>query len=133
MTEDNLFDNLYIGHSLEDAQKVEEKAEAEEAGDFQTIFKNDPVGFVREKVLEFVEIAEIDFVFAARAMPEVAAGLGPVALFFAGALFSLLVGESSSKPSAVSSTSPVVSTKDRILISLFSRGPQEERCPHSRR
>ena len=130
MTEDNLFDNLYIGHSLEDAQKVEEKAEAEEAGDFQTILKNDPVGFVREKVLEFVEIAEIDFVFAARAMPEVAA---PVALFFAGALFSLLVGGSSSKPSAVSSTSPVVSTKDRILISLFSRGPQEERCPHSRR
>ena len=62
MTEDILIDNLYIGHSLEDAQrlteqtfevkkkieedvkKVEEKAEAEEAGDFQTIFKDDPAG-----------------------------------------------------------------------------------------
>ena len=121
MTEDILFDNLYIGHSVEDAQKlaeqtfevkkkieedvkkVEEKAEAEEAGDFQTIFKDDPVGFVREKVLEFVEIAKIDFVFAAKAMPEVAAGLGLVALFFVGALFSLLFGSSSKPaPSAVS-------------------------------
>ena len=118
MTEDILFDNLYIGHSFEDAQKLaeqtfevkkkieedtkkaEEKEEAEEAGDVQIAFKDDPIGFVRGKVLEFVEVAKIDPVFAAKAMPDVAAGLGFVALFFVGALFSLLFG--GSKPSAVS-------------------------------
>lgn len=116
-----MFDNLYLGHSLEDAQrlaeqtfevkkrieedakKAEEKAEAEEAGDVQVTFKDDPVGFVRGKVFEFVEIAKIDPVFAAKAMPEVAAGLVSVVLFFIGALFSLLFGGSSPKPSAVSS------------------------------
>jgi len=114
-----MFDNLYIGHSAEDAKKLaeetyevkkkieedakkaEEKAEAEEAGDVQIVFKDDPVGFVREKVLEFVELAKIDPVFAAKAKPEVAAGLGLVAFFFIGALFSLLFG-GSSKPVAVS-------------------------------
>jgi len=119
MTEDILFDNLYIGHSPEDAKKLaqetyevkkkieeeakkaEDKAEAEE-GDIQTTFKDDPVGFVREKVFEFVELAKIDPVFAARAKPEVAGGLGLVALFFIGALFSLISGGSPPKPAAVS-------------------------------
>ena len=119
MTEDILFDNLYIGHSIDDAKKLavetfevkkkieeaakkaEEKAEDEEAGDIQTVFKDDPVGFVREKVFEFFELAKIDPVFAAKAKPEVAAGLGLVAFFFIGALFSLVSGGSPSK-SAVS-------------------------------
>ena len=123
MTEDILFDNLYIGHSPEDAkklaeetfevkkkveaeaQKAEAKAEAEEAGDIQTVFKDDPVGFIREKVLEFVELAKIDPVSAAKAKPEVAGGLGLVVLFFIGALFSLFSGGSPPKPPAVSPTS----------------------------
>jgi len=122
MTEDILFDNLYIGHSPEDAkklaeetfevkkrveaeaQKAEAKAEAGEAGDIQTVFKEDPVGFIREKVLEFVELAKIDPIFAAKAKPEVAGGLGLVVLFFIGALFSLVSGGSPPKPAAVSLT-----------------------------
>lgn len=114
MTEDILFDNLYIGNSPEDAKKLaeetyevkkkieeeakkaNEKAEAEEAGDVQTTFKDDPVGFIREKVFEFVELAKIDPVFAAKAKPEVAAGLAFVVLFFIGALFNLISGGSSS-------------------------------------
>ena len=118
MTEDILFDNLYIGHSLEDAKKLseetyevkkkieeevktaEEKAEAAEAGDVQTVFKDDPVGFIRGKVLEFVELAMVDPVFAAKAKPEVAAGLGFVVLFFIGAFLSFTSG--GSKPVAVS-------------------------------
>ena len=120
MTEDILFDNLYIGHSLEDAKKLseetyevkkkieeevktaEEKAEAAEAGDVQTVFKDDPVGFIRGKVLEFVELAMVDPVFAAKAKPEVAAGLGFVVLFFIGAFLSFTSGGSSPKPVAVS-------------------------------
>lgn len=149
MTEDILFDNLYIGHSLEDAkklaeetfevkkkieeaaQKAEEKAEAEEAGDIQTSFKDDPVGFVREKVLEFVELAKVDPVFAAQAKPEVAAGLGLVAFFFIGALFSLIFGGSPSKPAAVSLT--LACRRQRVLIIPLSLAIQEDRRSHTRR
>jgi len=134
MTEDILFDNLYIGHSLEDAQKLAEQtfevkkkieedvkkadqeAEAEEEGDVETTFKDDPIGFVRGKVFEFVEVAKIDPVFAARAMPEVAGGLGLVALFFIGALFSLLFGGSSPKPSAPSKKTDAPSPDDKTKI-----------------
>jgi len=145
-----MFDNLYIGHSAEDAKKLaeetyevkkkieedakkaEEKAEAEEAGDVQIVFKDDPVGFVREKVLEFVELAKIDPVFAAKAKPEVAAGLGLVAFFFIGALFSLLFG-GSSKPVAVSLNSPHLIAICQIFIVAFLPAIQEDRCSHTRR
>jgi len=133
-----LFDNLYIGHSPDDAkklaeetfevkkrieaeaQKAEAKAEAEEAGDIQTVFKDDPVGFIREKVLEFVELAKIDPVFAAKAKPEVAGGLGLVVLFFIGALFSLVSGGSSSKPAAVSLTFVYTHYRNPVLNTRYS-------------
>lgn len=115
-----MFDNLYIGQSPEDAKKLaeetfevkkkieeeakkaEQEAEAEEAEGAETVFAQDPVGYIREKVLEFAELAKIDPVFAAKAKPEVAAGLGLVVLFFIGAFLSLFGG--SPKPSAVSSS-----------------------------
>jgi len=148
MTEDILFDNLYIGHSLEDAKKLaeetyevkkkieetvkkaEEKAEAEEAGEIQTVFKDDPVGFIREKVFEFFELAKVDPVFAAKAKPETAAGLGFVALFFIGALFSLVSGGSPPKPAAVS-----LGFAHRHQVSctncfLFTSHPKRPTLPH---
>ena len=147
MTEDILFDNLYIGHSVDDAKKLseatfevkkkieeeakkaEEKAEAEEAGDIQTAFKDDPVGFVREKVFEFVELAKIDPVFAAKAKPEVAAGLGIVVLFLIGALFNLISGGSSPKPAAVSPTF-THHHRSKCLSSLFTSHPRRPMLPH---
>ena len=154
MTEDILFDNLYIGHSPEDAKKLAEetfevkkrveaelhkaeaKAEAEEAGDIQTVFKEDPVGFIREKVLEFVELAKIDPIFAAKAKPEVAGGLGLVVLFFIGALFSLISGGSSPKPAAVSLTfvyHPLSPLSAKMLVISSLLAIQEDRCSHTRR
>ena len=151
MTEDILFDNLYIGHSPGDAKKLaeqtyevkkkieveaqnaEDKAEAEEAGVIQTVFKEDPVGFIREKVFEFVELAKVDPVFAAKAKPEVAAGLGFVALFFIGALFSLVFGGSSPKPAAVSLNFVRHHHQVPMLIIPLSLAIQEDRCSHTRR
>ena len=148
MTEDILFDNLYIGHSHEDAQKLAEQtfevkkkieedakkadqeAEAEEAGDVQTIFKEDPVGLVREKVFEFVELAKVDIVFAAKVMPEVAAGLGFVALFFIGAIFSLLSGGSPPKPSAVSSNLTLSVSNIKAHHPSFISHPRKPMLPH---
>ena len=98
MTEDILFDNVYIGHSVEDAEKlrketfdvkfpVEEaeeeaskpKPEVKEDGTTVT-FKEDPVTFVRQKVNHFVELAKEDPVNAVKALPEVAGGLGALLL-----------------------------------------------------
>ena len=151
MTEDILFDNMYIGHSPEDAkklaeqtfevkkkieeeaQKAEDKAEAEEAGDIQTVFKDDPVGFIREKVFEFVELAKVNPVFAAQAKPEVAAGLGLVALFFIGALYSLVFGGSPPKPVAVSLNFVRHRYQVQMLIVPPSLAIQEDRYSHIRR
>ena len=143
-----MFDNLYIGHSFEDAKKLaeetyevkkkieetvkkdEEKAEAEEAGEIQTIFKDDPVGFIREKVFEFIELAKIDPVFAAKAKPETAAGLGFVALFFIGALFSLVSGGSPPKPAAVSLDFAHRHRAPRPNHFLFTSIPKRPTLPH---
>jgi hypothetical protein len=137
MTEDILFDNLYIGQSLqdakklaeetfevkkkieEDAKKAEQKAEAEEAGEVETIFTQDPVGYVREKVFEFVELAKIDPVFAVKVKPEVASALGLVVLFFVGAIISLVSG-GSPKPSAPSKKNDAPTPDDETTTETTS-------------
>lgn len=98
MQNDILFDNIYIGHSIADAEtfgnqtftvkKEVEKKEEEaskpepEAADktpkspSDLVFMDDPVTYVKEKVQLFVEIAKRDPVQAVKFVPEVAAGLG---------------------------------------------------------
>ncbi|KAJ5230921.1 hypothetical protein N7489_011629 [Penicillium chrysogenum] len=98
MQNDILFDNVYVGHSVEDAEKlrketfdvkfpIEEaeeeaskpKPEVNEEGTTVT-FQEDPVTFVRQKVNHFVELAKEDPVNAAKTLPEVAGGLGALLL-----------------------------------------------------
>lgn len=98
MQNDILFDNIYIGHSVEDAEKLRQETfdvkfpieEAEEEAtkpkpevneDGTTVtFQEDPVTFVREKVNSFVELAKEDPVHAVKTLPEVAGGLGALLL-----------------------------------------------------
>lgn len=96
MQNDILFDNIYIGHSVEDAEKLRKetfdvkhaievaeeaaskpKQEEKEAGTSVT-FKEDPVTYVREKVDHFVGLAKEDPVNAVKQVPEVAGGLGAI-------------------------------------------------------
>ena len=92
-----LFDNIYIGHSLEDAESLKsqtydvkhtiEKAEDEasnkaaesedpsEQSEFQK-FKADPVSYVKDKVNLFVTLAKQDPVEAVKLVPEVAGAAG---------------------------------------------------------
>jgi hypothetical protein len=101
MTEDILFDNIYLGHSLEDAKSFaaetfdvkkaleaaeQKSAAAKEAEEEQIIFKEDPVGFIREKVFEFLDLAQIDPLAAAKSHPETAAGLAFATMTFFGML-----------------------------------------------
>lgn len=111
MQKDILFDNIYIGHSIEDAEKLKaetfdlklpaEKAE-EEATAPKTpetpkspsdlVFKDDPVTYVKEKFNLFIEIAKRDPIEAIKFVPEIAGGLGVVAVTLIALLVSALVG-----------------------------------------
>lgn len=93
MQNDILFDNIYIGHSVEDAEKLRQetfdvkhpvelaeeealKPKQEEKGATPSVgFQEDPVTFVREKVDYFVSLAKQDPVGAVKQVPEVAGGL----------------------------------------------------------
>ena len=97
MQNDILFDNIYIGHSVEDAiklknetfdvkykiEKAEEEATKPKPADApkapgEISFKEDPVNYIREKVDLFYSIAKNDPVQAVKMLPEVAGGIGAV-------------------------------------------------------
>ena len=113
MTEDILFDNLYVGHSAAVAkslaketfhikQEVEKEADApipdpDEVHD--KTFKEDPLGFLRLQIFSFIELARIDPLLAFKSKPETAAGLA-AALFTLFGMIGALLGliGSASKP-----------------------------------
>lgn len=107
MQSDILFDNIYIGHSIEDAEALKKQSfdvkhaveEAEEAASKPKApepskdpsdlnFMDDPVTYIREKVDVFYNIAKNDPVEAIKTMPEVAGGIGALA----ATIIALLLG-----------------------------------------
>ncbi|KAL5640111.1 hypothetical protein ACGC1H_007413 [Rhizoctonia solani] len=118
MTEDILFDNIYVGTSPEDAaklaketfvvkQKIEkelaeaEKPKSEPTSEETPAFAEQPVAFLRQKALSFVEAAKEDPVGAFKAQPETGAVLLAVLLTFLGslgALFGVVGGSGVQKP-----------------------------------
>jgi calnexin len=91
MQNDIMFNNIYIGHSEGDAQKLAKETwtkkyaaeKALEDGDRPAVkeelspdaWKEDPVKFVTQSFNKFIELARIDVVFAFKAMPLVGGGL----------------------------------------------------------
>lgn len=118
MQSDILFDNVYIGHSVEDASKIgnetyvikhEVETAEEEASKpppppempespMDLNFKDDPVKFIREKLDLFWTMAQNDPVMAAKAMPEVAGGIGAVAATILALLIGVLTMSSGPTP-----------------------------------
>lgn len=111
MQNDILFDNIYLGHSVEDAEKFAnetysikrpiEKAEEDAAGPAKNKdddpfaglrFKDDPVAYIRDKVDLFVSIAKQDPVEAIKFVPEVAGGIGILAVTVIILLFGMVGG-----------------------------------------
>ncbi|PIL31493.1 hypothetical protein GSI_06195 [Ganoderma sinense ZZ0214-1] len=116
MTEDILFDNIYVGHSVEDARKlaeetyfvkkgVEEAAEAaekeankkEEEETAELTFAADPAEFIRVKVFKFLDLAKVDPVLAFKTHPETGAGLALAVVTLFGML-GVLLGGAQQKP-----------------------------------
>ena len=125
MTEDILFDNLYVGHSAEDAKKfaaetfeikkplevAADKPLADDDDDETVSFRDDPVGFIRTRVISFVEAAKADPLEAFKSQPETAVALlGTLFTLFGmfGALISIIGG----------AQKPVV-TKVQLIFNLL--------------
>ena len=103
MQSDITFDNIYIGHSVDDANKFREetydvKRAVEDAEEEKTKpkpseipkspsdlkFTEDPITYVKEKLDLFITLAKKDPIEAIKFMPEVAGGIGgAVALLIA--------------------------------------------------
>ena len=117
MQSDILFDNIYLGHSVEEAEKFAnetysikrpvEKAEEDAAGPAKNKeddpfaglrFKDDPVAYVRDKVDLFVSIAKQDPVEAIKFVPEVAGGIGILVVTVVILLFGMVGGGGGAKP-----------------------------------
>lgn len=120
MQNDILFDNIYIGHSVADAEKLAQESfdvkkevekaqeEADKPKKDETeakkpssglSFTEDPVAYAKEKINLFAAIAQRDPIQAAKIVPEVAAGIaiGFVTLFLV--LLGLFTGGAAAAPS----------------------------------
>lgn len=104
-----LFDNIYVGHSIEDAKKLAaetfhvkhpvEKALAEAdkpkkedkpKSPEDLKFLDDPIFYIREKLDLFIAIAETDPISAVKFVPEIAAGIGGLVILSLVLLVTLI-------------------------------------------
>ena len=120
MQSDILFDNIYIGHSVEDAAKLaaesfDKKHPVEKAladaekpkiedkkpqSPNDLVFLDDPVLYVKEKLDLFLTIAQKDPIEAIKFVPEVAGGIGAIIVTLI-AIVAALVGAGGSAAPAV--------------------------------
>ncbi|KAK7894680.1 hypothetical protein LTR67_005419 [Exophiala xenobiotica] len=118
MQSDITFDNIYIGHSIEDAaafraetydvkRPIEEDEEAKNKpkpsdlpkSPFDLKFMDDPVTFVKEKLDLFITLAKKDPIEAIKFMPEVAGGIGGVVALLIAVLVGLAGAGGAAAPS----------------------------------
>ena len=144
MQSDILFDNIYIGHSIEDAEKLkvetwdvkhkietaEEEASKPQFDDtpkspMDLKFMDDPVHYIREKLDLFITIAKGDPVQAIKFMPEVAGAIGTVVALALALVIGVLTRSSASPPPQVKKAAENVKksaadTKDQIVDAAAS-------------
>ncbi|CAK7263056.1 hypothetical protein SEPCBS57363_000374 [Sporothrix epigloea] len=109
MQNDILFDNIYIGHSVEDARKLAEetffvkhtvedaiqqaeqpKAEKKENLSASSVkFLDDPVRYVKEKLNKFIVLASEDPIDAIKNVPEIPGSIAAVFLLLLSGVFIL--------------------------------------------
>jgi len=129
MQNDILFDNIYIGHSIEDAEKfaeetfkqkhpieqlvelaekpkVDEKKPSKSPNDL--VFMDDPVHYIREKLDLFFTIAQNDPIQAVKFLPEVAGGIAAVAVTLIAVIVGLVSMGGSTPPPQVKKAAETV-------------------------
>lgn len=144
MQNDILFDNIYIGHSIEDAEKLkaetydvknkietaeEEASKPKEAetpkSPMDLKFMDDPVHYVREKLDLFITIAKGDPVQAIKFMPEVAGAIGTIAALVLAIVIGLVTMSGASTPPQVKKAAEnikktALDTKDQVVDAAAS-------------
>lgn len=144
MQNDILFDNIYVGHSIEEAEalkaatydvkivaeKAEEEASAPKPEDpvkspSDLVFKDDPVRYVKEKVDLFITIAKKDPLNAITFVPEVAGGFAAVIIAVVAFLLTLVSGGSAPskeqiKAAAEKGKKTAVDAKDQAASAVSS-------------
>jgi calnexin len=146
MQNDILFDNIYIGHSVEDAEKfaeetfkekhpieqlveLAEKPKVDEKkppkSPSELVFMDDPVHYIREKLDLFFAIAQRDPIQAVKFLPEVAGGIAAVAVTLIAVIVGLVsIGGSTPPPqvkkAAENVKAAVADTKDKAVDAATS-------------
>ncbi|KAJ7204438.1 Calreticulin family-domain-containing protein [Mycena pura] len=145
MTEDILFDNIYVGHSVEDAKAfaaetfdikkpleaaVEKPTDEEGEDEEESSFKDDPVGFIRQKVFTFIDLAKLDPVLAFKTHPETGVALGGAILTLfgmLGALFGLVgAGQKPITKSAKKTDAPSADDTGKETAPVAAAGGKEK-------
>ena len=144
MQSDILFDNIYIGHSVADADKLKaqtydikhpiESAEEESTkpkpsdppkSPMDLKFTDDPILYVREKVQLFLTIAQRDPIEAIKFVPEVAGGIGVLVV----TLLAVIIGtigvsspavQEQSKKAAEKAKETAEEVKDKVVDATTS-------------
>ncbi|KAK2065906.1 calreticulin family protein [Colletotrichum caudatum] len=128
MQNDILFDNIYIGHSVEDAAKLAEETFKEKHPHEQLLeladkpkeadkpkspndlkFLDDPVHFIKEKLDLFITIAQKDPIEAIKFVPEVAGGIGALLV----TIIAIIVGIVSSGSAPPAAKKAAADAKDK--------------------
>ena len=144
MQNDILFDNIYIGHSVEDAEKLkvetwdikhpievaEDEATKPKPADppkspMDLKFMDDPVLYIREKVDLFMTIAKNDPVQAVKFVPEVAGGIGVLAVTLIAIIVGAVGMSGASPPPQVKNAAEkvkktAIDTKDQVMDAAAS-------------
>lgn len=141
-----LFDNIYIGHSIEDAAALVKETydvkrpleEAEESAakpaepekpksPMDLSFKDDPVTFVREKLDLFITLAKKDPIEAVKFMPDVAGAIGVGIVTIVGILGLAIGGGAAKAPTkeqvkqaAQKAKETAKDTKDKVVDAAAS-------------
>ena len=150
MQSDILFDNIYIGHSIEDAEKfaqetffekhpieqlleLESKPKPDEKkpprSPSDLVFMDDPIHYIREKLDLFFTIAQNDPIQAIKFVPEAAGGLAAVAITLLAVIIGVVSMSGSSaapkvKKAAESAKATASDAKDKVAEAVSSGADQ---------
>ncbi|KAG2135056.1 Calreticulin-domain-containing protein [Suillus cothurnatus] len=105
MTEDILFNNTYVGHSIDDAKSLAAetyKDVSDEGNYYIPLFLEDPISHIRGKIAQFLDATREEPLSAIKAHPETGVGLAGVVFTLFGMLAALfgLIGSQQMKPVA---------------------------------
>jgi len=128
MTEDILFDNIFVGHDAAQAKKfaaetyhVKKPLEQEAEGSAEGDDDDEPSALldkIRLKVYEFIHLCGFDVLQACKQMPDVAAGLAAAFFTLIGMLAALFGLMGSSKPVVKKTKTKAVVAKEPAPVAV---------------